>query len=403
MSSWVIGNSSSGFNVLTFYLFSFLLVIVLVLIIYRIFYDNVLLYPVKYCNNEYEHPKTIETLTDFTPNFNPSLWLDREKEQLQLISRISSAGNQFKIIPKILTSNWSFSNIKWINLKNNSKILDKNIYPVYNGKQTVEDIRLFDKNIGIGTSTTDEGSTPVIVKWLGSNKYKIARIKAKKWSNLFGNAEKNWIIFKDKGRLILHTHTYPKLKLFLLKINTNPFSCEIVDQISDLKIKNYFPALTTSFKNLRGTTPWILWKGTAETPETYLTLFRTKTYLPRITHRSFFVELSASDFSPIRYSSFICLSRGHEPIQFICGMVTYGDLCIISLGVNDKEARVISIEKDEINKLLAYQAKEPLYPKYEILKFPTLITGDFEPFANFHLEKLFHKSEIIEKVCFHNG
>ena len=385
---------SKMYKNLIFFIFLFFIVIIFSLIIYRAVIDNVVLSPIENCDKEYKH-LDYEEMISLTPDFNPSIWLDRLNNQFDLISRVSSYGNQFSIIPVFLKSNWSHSNIERRNLNSLRKIHNEKIYPVYNGKQTVEDIRLFDNNIGIGTSSKPFKFTPVVIKWLDFNgKYDITSIDTGKWSHLFGVREKNWMIFKHKGKLVLHTHTYPMLNLFMVEINYKPFSCKIVDRLSELNTTGYFPALG-KLENLRSTAPWVLWKGTIENPETYLTMFRTKTYLPRITHRSMFVEIDASTFIPLRYSPFICLSRKHEPIQFICGMISLENSCIISLGIDDKESRVISISRCDIDKSMKYEAKEDLWPIYEILDFPSLATGDFEPYVNAQLSMPIDKNLYV--------
>jgi hypothetical protein len=185
---------------------------------------------------------------------------------------------------------------------------------------------------------------------------KVERMSFVEIPKTLGVRNKNWTVFEHNGQWLVHTHSAPQLRLFLLEHakGTNLAAAQndwkIMREVACVDTHDFFKNLRVGpnpVQHVRGTSNWLRTKE-----NTYLTILHFAQEHPnpfpggclgRI-YRSVFVEFDANSFEPVARTDGLCFGQKCQNVQFASSIMWIDeerkDKLAIGFGVMDKESWV---------------------------------------------------------------
>lgn len=147
--------------------------------------------------------------------------------------------------------------------------------------------------------------------------------------------EKNWCPFSHRGKLLLHTDSYPIWRVREVDTETGKLHTVIEQNISNIFDNNEYP-------HLRCSTSWIL---DPYNTNHYVCALHTKSHDK---YRTVLVSIDAQTLLPLHYSKRLCLiphgHNHHEKIQFVSGLLIQGKDLILTVGIADLSFDIVRIK-----------------------------------------------------------
>jgi len=247
---------------------------------------------------------------------NPAIFIEENGDiivLIRLINYVKFKDYSFKIIEYPSTSNYYIGRSNINNIDNIDYTILKYDYnlPVYNTYwRGIEDIRFIDeKNIILCVPELSSDGNPSLFT---------AEIKDDKLINFIPlpkyNIEKNWMPFSDK-----YIYSISPLKI----LSKNSHLIKICD---NLELNGY-----------HGSSNGIIWE------DGHLFLIH-KTINNEVFHIFFFLS---DDFNQIKYSDPFKFYK-YSYIEFVCSLQQYNNKLYVSLGVNDSNSYIITLDKNVV-------------------------------------------------------
>jgi hypothetical protein len=312
----------------------------IILILLILLFNNYILQSSIICLGKHFRNKTLFSieLSSVIKVFNPSI-INKKKKYI-LCTRYSyrTHKNLFDNIYSTIINKYEYSKIIFIEVYKNNlyhkyyyKLID---IPNSHTKGQLEDPRFIEYNNLYIVLTTEYIST--------NNTYPVLYIFDTKYNFVkrteimrFKGIHKNWCPFEHKGKLYIHTDTYPEWKVFELDINNGKLK-----QVINTK----FPLNSPENMFLRCSTSWKIYNE-----KYYICGLHIKTYnksLPQI--RSVLVLIDRITLLPVLQSDILCLEYGCDRIQFLSGIEIDNNYIILAYGVGDFKIVCKKIHKNHV-------------------------------------------------------
>lgn len=155
--------------------------------------------------------------------------------------------------------------------------------------------------------------------------------------------QKNWCPFSHKGKLLIHTDSYPTWTVREITFISEGNECNLNTIVQSDILSKLNPV---KYQRLRCSTSWIKYKSG------YVAVLhiKTGTFDAYGKYRSVFVFIDYHTLLPTMISDPLCLSHGHERIQFSSGLLIQGDNAIVTMGLDDSVYSIVKV-KDFYNLL----------------------------------------------------
>lgn len=170
-----------------------------------------------------------------------------------------------------------------------------------------------------------------------------------------GTTNKNWTVFEHQGRWLVHTHSWPDLRLFQLEhsegadIGPGKSGWRLGKEVARVDTDQFFTGLRVGsdpVTHVRGTSNWL-----RTNQATYLTVLHFAQpqrnrfpggCLGRI-YRSVFVEFDAESFQPVARTEGLCFGHDCQTVQFASSLMWLDDdreRLVVGYGLMDKASWV---------------------------------------------------------------
>jgi hypothetical protein len=170
-----------------------------------------------------------------------------------------------------------------------------------------------------------------------------------------GTTNKNWTVFEHQGRWLVHTHSWPALRLFQLEhsqgtdLGPDKKDWRLGKEVARVDTGTFFSGVRVGSQpvaHVRGTSNWL-----RTNQETYLTVLHfahpQRNSFPGgclgKTYRSLFVEFDAETFEPVARTEGLCFGHECQNVQFASSLMWLDDAkerLAVGYGLMDKASWV---------------------------------------------------------------